>query len=266
MPSTATTRTVTGLTNGTAYTFRVAGVNAIGTGAFSTASAAVTPAEVDPYFSNVSLLLHMNGSNGSTTFTDSSASPKTPIVYAATISTAQSKFGGASGEFSNASAARLEYESSTDFGFGTGDFTIEMWTRANNATVGSVVGVGLYTNGILFRLSRPGDGVYFGGTGYNWNPNDNLVPYGEWAHVALVRQGTTARIYVNGASVWSQNIGTVDLGSSRALYVAAAGHDLAAGSEEGYDGFMDEFRATKGVCRYPSGTTFTPDATAFPNS
>ena len=36
--------TVTGLTNGTAYTFRVAAVNGVGTGAYSTASSAVTPA------------------------------------------------------------------------------------------------------------------------------------------------------------------------------------------------------------------------------
>jgi Fibronectin type III domain len=35
--------TVTGLTNGTAYTFRVASVNGIGTSAFSTASTSVTP-------------------------------------------------------------------------------------------------------------------------------------------------------------------------------------------------------------------------------
>ncbi|MHA7276868.1 peroxidase family protein, partial [Arthrobacter sp. Hz1] len=41
---TATTdRLVTGLTNGTAYTFRVQGVNAFGIGALSTASAAITP-------------------------------------------------------------------------------------------------------------------------------------------------------------------------------------------------------------------------------
>jgi hypothetical protein len=45
-PSTATTQTVTGLTNGTTYTFKVAAVNGVGTSGTSPASNAVTPATV----------------------------------------------------------------------------------------------------------------------------------------------------------------------------------------------------------------------------
>ena len=54
----------------------------------------------DPYYSAVSLLLPMDGTNGSTTFTDSSLNGLTvTAVGNAQISTTQSKYGGASGYF-----------------------------------------------------------------------------------------------------------------------------------------------------------------------
>jgi hypothetical protein len=46
LTSTATTDTVTGLTNGTTYTFAIAATNAMGTGPDSVESAGVTPATV----------------------------------------------------------------------------------------------------------------------------------------------------------------------------------------------------------------------------
>lgn len=53
--STAASSTITGLTNSTAYVFRVAGVNAAGVGAYSTASSAVTPLATPQPPSNLSL-------------------------------------------------------------------------------------------------------------------------------------------------------------------------------------------------------------------
>jgi hypothetical protein len=46
--STTASQVVTGLTNGTAYVFRVAAVNGVGVGAYSAASSSVTPAEFAP--------------------------------------------------------------------------------------------------------------------------------------------------------------------------------------------------------------------------
>jgi hypothetical protein len=66
--------------------------------------------------SNTKLLLHMNGVDGSTTFTDSETTPKTVTVVGSTqIDTAQSKFGGASGLFTtqltNTEIDFMEYSS-----------------------------------------------------------------------------------------------------------------------------------------------------------
>ena len=93
---TTTSATVTGLTNGQEYQFRVAGVNGVGQGPWSS-TATTTPVAGDPHFANVSLLLHMNGSNGSTSFVDSGPLQKTVTAHGgAQVSTSQSKFGGGS--------------------------------------------------------------------------------------------------------------------------------------------------------------------------
>ena len=71
--------------------------------------------------------MHFNGTNGSTTMTDSSKNNLTVTSNNGTaITTAQSKFGGASALFDGTNDYVTTPNNSV-FDFGTNDFTIEFW-------------------------------------------------------------------------------------------------------------------------------------------
>ena len=81
----------------------------------------------DEYFSDVGVLLHGDGTNGSTAIVDSSTNNHTVNVNGnAQISTTKSKFGGSSMYF-NGSGDYLTIPNNSSFDFGYGDFTIEFW-------------------------------------------------------------------------------------------------------------------------------------------
>jgi hypothetical protein len=253
--STATSATITGLTNGVAHVFRVAGINGIGTGAYSTASAEVTPTAGDPLFSSVALLLHMDGTGN--TFVDSSATPKTIAAAGnATQSVTQSKFGGKSLALDGSSAIRIA--SNAAFGFGTGDFTIEFFLYYTGGS-GYVFftnmnsGTGPYLSyGLNNRTKRP----------WLWNNGDVLntstnITNNVWQHHAVVRSGGVLTIYLDGVATGSTTFAT-DLGSARVFDLGDNG-----GGSQLTNGFIDELRVTKGVARYTAN--FTPPTEAFKN-
>jgi hypothetical protein len=84
-----------------------------------------------PPFADVSILLHFDGTNGSTTFTDQKGNAWTAVN--ATISTAQSVFGGASGLFTGASNSRISTPTSSLFDVGAGDWALEFRIYPNGA-------------------------------------------------------------------------------------------------------------------------------------
>jgi hypothetical protein len=215
--------------------------------------AATWPLSSDPNFSSVSLLLHMDGTNGSTTFTDNSSNALTVTANGnAQISTAQSKFGGASGLF-DGTGDFLTTASNAALALSTGDFTIEAWVRR--------------TGGSGYRTiagSRPGSVNVTDAWSFSIGPNNELVLYSNgviaqspntaialntWHHVAAVRLGTSVRLFIDGGLVAtgtnSQNfsVSTISIGA------------LLNGAET-ITGYIDELRITKGVARYRS--TFTP--------
>lgn len=232
----------------------------------------------DPYWSDVSALLHCNGTNGSSTVTDETGKTWTPANSAA-ISTSQSVLGGASLYLPNGVPYGNNYvttPSDADFSLGSGDFTIELWARYTpngNGYKGLVVcdGIGATRGWLLFlqdvtgTLDAPGFAVWIGATAYSINLGTALT-VGTWTNIVVVRDGGTLRMYINGVQQGTKAIsGTVNDAAQPCVIGTLWGSGVPAYATALY-GYIDEVRVTKGVCRYPSGTTFTPQALEWPNS
>ena len=224
----------------------------------------ITPEEKTPLdqdYRNVSLLLHGDGANGSTTIVDNSPTPKTvTAVGNAQISTAQSKFGGSSIAF-DGTGDYLTIPASADFSFGTENFTVEFWYYhlggtdkglfANNS--GSGVGVNFLVGALgSFR-------IYNGTSGGNVADFSASPALNTWQHVAVVRQSGTVTLYVNGAASGTANWAGVNAGNVATFSVGAA-----YGNARFANGYMDEFRVTKNIARYTSN--FTPPTAPFPDA
>lgn len=214
-------------------------------------------ANSDPYWANVVALLHFDGTNGGTSFPDETGRIWTPNT-GVTTSTVQQKFGTASALF-NGSTGYLDAASSLDFAFGTGDFTIEFFMYGGTGLNAYVIDIG--SNGIALVISTgPKIFAYTSGTGisgalYTGVTFSNYA----WTHAALVRNGSSLSLYVNGVLGATQT-------TSQNFNTAVAPHigRYGGGGATRYAGYIDELRITKGVARYTAA--FTPPTAPFPNS
>jgi hypothetical protein len=214
----------------------------------------------DQYYNDVSLLLHMNGANGSTTFTDDSANAFT-VSATATISTANYKFGGASGLF-NGTTDYLSVPSNSVFDFGTGDFTIETFIRPSTVSVDQNIWSQRPSNisggSITFRLFGSKLNFFYGaGLGSVTGSTDLVV--GNWYHVVLTREGNVFKLWLNGQLDGTSSTITDSLEAGIAPNIGRA-----SWNGEYFSGNIDELRVTKGVARYL--TDFTPPLQQFPDS
>jgi hypothetical protein len=221
------------------------------------------PVPLDLSRSNVSLLLHGDGTNGSTTITDSSPSPKTvTAVGNAQISTAQSKFGGASIAFDGTGDYLRVAEASSSFTFATDNFTIELWLYPSNLT-GTVVildwrNVGSF-QGDRPTIYRTGSNLVFFAGGELITGTSALINQ-LFQHIALTKSSGSTRLFVNGTQVGSTYSDSKNYLSPQggAIYAGAVGNGAA-----GMAGYIDDLRITKGVARYTAN--FTPPTAPFPD-
>lgn len=215
---------------------------------------------------NLVLLLHMNGLNGSTTFTDSSPSNHTVTVSgAAQISTATSVFGGASGSFPGGAGDWLTLDGSTDFRF-IGDFTIDFRVNSSFNTFtqgfydsrltidGPFVEISCHFDGTIdAAVGTDADGVILSGT--------TPINDGIWHHVALTRKSGTVRLFIDGVSEggtgFSNRIMLNEAGRPIIGALAVGGGSLMT------NGNLDEFRVINGFAAFTSNFT-VPTSPYYP--
>lgn len=196
----------------------------------------------DPNFASVTTLMHFDGGFG-----DSSSSPNTFTNFRATISTAQKKFGTHSALF-NGTSSRITTPYSTDYVFGSGDFTVECWIYplAYTNPASAVISFWSNTQGWAWELGLTGSNPYasFNGNIYVYAP---VVSLNAWHHLCVSRRGPTIALYVDGVFGNSINFGTTAIIPTGAQLTIGC---VSTPNTWYFNGYIDEVRITKGVARY----------------
>lgn len=166
----------------------------------------------------------------------------------------QKKFGTSSLKL-DGSGDYVTLPDSDDWNFGSGNFTIDMWVRFDDATV---------TNQSVFsQLNSGSDYVNLA-----WNESANgawtltvvglvtvtaadTLSSNTWYHLALVRNGNDWVIYRDGVSK-----GTTTQAGTYGDYSAVICFGTLLGYGHYFKGYMDEVRVSKGIARWTTG--FTP--------
>ena len=167
----------------------------------------------------------------------------------AKLSTAQKKFGTAS-LLLDGTGDYVTHPSASDFAFGTGAWCVEAWVR-NTATTGS--------NQIIFdfRTADPQiiPTIYIDGATNHLHLSSNgsvridtgvSLALNTWTHIAVAKSGTSTKFFVNGTQAGSTFTDTL-------TYVQGP---LTIGARfnfsNGFNGYIDDVRISKGVARYTS--------------
>ena len=205
----------------------------------------------DPFINNLVLALPFNNESR---FTDTSPKGKgdPSIIGNTNISTAQSKYYDSSTAF-DGTGDYLTFAGSSDFAFGTENFTIEFWIYSLEGKIGSQF---INTNNsggegsVIIGSNSSNQLEYYN----NATRINDTTSFGTnaWIHVALCRSSGTSRLFKNGTQVGSNYTDTINCLSTNTLLIAVR-HDNSTFTINGY---LQDLRIYKGVAKYTSN--FTP--------
>lgn len=250
-------KTITGLT-GTSYTWA--------TEADDSLISSGDP-NADGYYNDVSLSLHFNGADGSTSFPDSSKYSRAVTRNGnAVVKTDQYKFGGASGYFDGA-GDYLSVAYANELNFNNSDFCLEGWARmagtSGNHAIFDCRGTAAYNTSwaVFIGASDRSLNIYDGVLGAtNISTGSNALPAaGTWFHWVIERIGTTTKMYIDGVERASSTGWNPPATHSSGIRIG-----INQAGADSFNGYMDDLRVTKRTgARY--GAAFTPPVIQNPD-
>lgn len=231
---------------------RVVSGTAVYTAAFTPDTAPLTAV------ANTQLLLSCINS----TVTDVSNNNDFIVAGNVVASTTDKKYGDTSLYFDGTGDYIYAASPSPAYSFGTGDFTVEFWVKplagpvsTYNPAFYSHNGTGSWNTNNGFRIHH-GNILFHDGTQLNFS---GAIQNNVWTHVAIVRSGTTIAAFRNGISIGSVAVASTFVVGSPLNQPALCTSDSAdSGGREFMQGYIDDFRITRGSARYTPGVTFTP--------
>jgi hypothetical protein len=221
---------------------------------------------VDDAYTKV--LLHFNGDDNGTVFTDESGKTWTRVSTPVT-DTDIKKFGSAAGDFT-VNNQHLQCANNAELNVGSSDFTIDCWVYFTSKTVNtcglfSLTGESDTAQGILFGYAVGNGflGLYVDSNGNgDWDVVSDADAWsadysiGQWYHMALVRYGNSMYTYLDGVK-----INTYDV-TGKSVHFGAGDHFINSGLGSGFVCHIEEFRFSVGIARW-TGASFTPPTTEY---
>jgi hypothetical protein len=151
----------------------------------------------------------------------------------------------------------LSIPSSTSFGLGTGDWTIEFWVYLNATTTQTLVSM-------LTVNSSVAPHIYYAnasGLRYFTNNADRItggaLSTGVWNYIAVTKASGITKMYINGTQTGSNYTDANNYGTANPFSVGDYGVPLTGAST--LNGYVQDVRITNGVAR-----TITTPTAAFP--
>ena len=216
--------------------------------ALKSGAAAAPP---DAQFNYVSMLLHGDGTNGAqnNTFLDSSTNN---FTITRNGNTTQGSFSPYGSNWSNnfGTGNYLTLSSSISL---SSSLTVECWFNLTSAqsSYKMLAGESTGNSGTYISLTSTGIEVQFGTTGATASSITYTFTVGVWYHFALVRNGTTVSIYINGVAQSVTN-------STQSLTMVLLQVGVGYNSSYVFTGYISNFRINT-TAVYTSA--FTPSTT-----